>query len=164
MSEYKKEIGVAVAAAVALAVLVGGTAIYLFPKPAPSPWGNLRNSPGVYPIGPTALACSVENGSCRIVIFNQGTVNAQAVGCEFQSIYAVNGNNQTVTTVDRGAGVLSRAPGGPATTITVPTGAQVPVYCTVTTQSSYVVTGSQAVGEVLFTNQSLNIQFAGAWQ
>jgi hypothetical protein len=158
----RKEFGVAVAA-IALVVLVGGTAIFLFSGRAPGSFVNTRAGP-FYPTYPTSLTCGVENGSCRIVIADGGTVDAKAVGCEFQSIYAVNGNNQTITTVDRGAGVLSNEPGGPATSITIPAGTSVPVYCTVTTPSSYVETGSQADGEILFANQSLNVQFLGIWQ
>jgi len=159
MAEYKKEIGVAVAAAVALAVLVGGTAIYLFPNRGAGPYGGPTIGGRTYP---TSIACSVQNGSCRIVLYNEGSVNAQAVGCEFQSIYATNGN-KTVSTVDLGAGVLSEGTGGPATSITIPGGASVPMYCIVSTQTASPKTDSPADGEILFTNQSLNVQFLGIW-
>lgn len=162
MSEFRKEIGVAVAIAVVLAVLVGGMAIYLFPTHDSGSLGVPRAQ--VYPIYATALTCGVGNGSCRIVIFNDGELNAQAVGCDFQSTYAVNGNNQSITTVDRGTGVLSNESGGGAMSIAIPAGASVPVFCTVGTQSSYVKVGSEAGGEVLFTNQTLNVQFWGTWQ
>lgn len=164
MSEYKKEIGIAVGVAVVLAVLVGGTAIFLFPSHVSGSFGGLGNGGQFHAIYPTALSCSVENGSCRIVISNNETTAAQAVGCEFQSIHAVNGNNQTLTTVNLGAGVLSNRPGGPATSITIPVNTSLPMYCTVSSQSGSFKAGSPADGEILFTNQSLNVQFLGNWR
>ncbi len=160
MSEYKKEIGVAVAAAVALAVLAGGTAIYLFPHSTSFSLGT-KGPPYAYTWA-TSVSCSFQDRFCRIIIFNALQISAQASGCEWQSVYSVN--NRTLTTVDEGAGVLSNEPMGPSANITIPADSSASVYCTITTQSSYVEIGSQAGGEVLFTNQSLDVQFRNTWQ
>ena len=160
MSEYKKEIATAVGVALVLAVLIGGVAIYFFP-------GRISGSFGVpneefHAIYPTALTCSIQNGSCRIVIANNETSSAQAVGCEFQSIQAINGNNQSLMTINEGAGILSNKAGGPAMSITIPVDTSATVYCT-NTQPSTLKTGSPADGVVLFSNQSLDVQFLGNW-
>ncbi|HEV2139062.1 MAG TPA: hypothetical protein VGR53_09490 [Nitrososphaerales archaeon] len=116
-------------------------------------------------IYPTALSCGIQNDSCEVVISNNETSKAQALGCEFQSIYAINGNNQSLTTVNIGAGVLSNKPEGPAMTIAIAAGTSVTVYCIDSTQpSSSLKVGGPAVGEVLFTNQSLDVQFRGTWR
>ena len=159
MAEYKKEIATAVGVAIVLAVLIGGAAVYFFPGRISGSFGGPRLVHAIYP---TALTCSIQNGSCRIVISNNETSSAQAVGCEFQSIYAINGNNQSLTTINDGAGVLSNKAGGPAMSITISTDTSATVYCT-NTQPSTLKTGSPADGEVLFSNQSLDVQFLGNW-
>jgi len=118
----------------------------------------------VHAIYPTVLSCSVQNGSCEITIRNQETYSAEAIGCLFQNIYAVNGNNQSLTTVNIGMGVLSTQPKGPplATTITVNSSAI--VYCTPSASVPTPTVGSQAIGEVQFTNQSVTVQFLGSWR
>lgn len=112
-------------------------------------------------IYPTALSCDIQNNSCEIVIANNETSSAQATGCEFQNIYAVNGNNQSLTTVNLGSGVLSNTAGGQAMNIDIAAGTSATVYCTANTPTFK--SGSQADGEVLFTNQSYDIQFLGTW-
>jgi len=162
MAEYKREIATSVGVAIVLAILIGGVAIYFFPGRVSYEAGGLGNGGQFHAIYPTALTCSIQNGSCRIVISNNETSSAQAVGCEFQSIYAINGNNQSLTTINEGAGVLSNKAGGPAMSITISTDTSATVYCT-NTQPSTLKTGSPADGEVLFSNQSLDVQFLGNW-
>jgi hypothetical protein len=129
-------------------------------------------------IYPTSLSCGVRNDSCEIVISNNETSIAQAMGCEFQSIYEINTNGQTVTsfgstinnqsltlrTVNNGAGVLSNKPGGPPMSISIAAGTSGTVYCTEALHPSPSISaGSQAAGEILFTNESFDIQFLGTW-
>lgn len=82
---------------------------------------------GIYP---TSLSCEISEASCKTTISNNETGSAIAIGCEFQSIYAINGNNQSLTTVELGPGVLSNTSGGAAMNLTIEAGSSATVYCT----------------------------------
>ena len=164
MSEYKKEIATAVGVAIVLAVLIGGVAIYFFPGRISGSFGGLGNGGQFHAVYPTVLSCSIQNGSCEITIRNQETYSAEAIGCLFQNIYAVNGNNQSLTTINVGTGVLSTQPKGPPLTTTFAVNSTATVYCTPSASVPIPTVGSQADGEVQFTNQSVTVQFLGTWQ
>ena len=154
---------VAIVLALLAIVTIAGAGIYGFTSGISGCFG--RCGVPFHAIYPTALQCRIQNDYCEISISNNETSSALAIGCEFQSIYAVNGNNQSLTTISAGAGLLSDKPGGPATSTSIPVGTSATVYCTdVTHPSSTLKVGGQADGEVLFTNQTLDIQFLGTWQ
>jgi len=126
----------------------------------------------------TFASCSIRNGSCEITIRNQEPFPVEAVGCLFQHIYAIEGNGQTVTdyqtvtnnhtltmtTVNIGTGVLSTIPRGLPLTTTIAVNSSATVYCTPTTSVPTPAVGSQAVGEVQFTNQSITVNWLEVWQ
>jgi len=132
----------------------------------------------VHAIYPTALSCSIQNGSCEITMRNQETYSAEAIGCLFQDIYAIQGNGQTVTnyrtvtnnqtltmtTVNIGTGVLSTQPKGQPMTTAIAVNSSATVYCTPSPSVPTLTVGSQSDGEVQFTNQSLTVQFLGTWR
>jgi hypothetical protein len=118
----------------------------------------------VQAIYPTVLSCSAQNGSCEITIRNQETYSAEAIGCLFQNIYAVNGNNQSLTTVNIGTGVLSTQPKGPPLATTIAVNSSATVYCIPSASLPTPTVGSVADGEVQFTNQSVTVQFLGTWR
>ena len=132
----------------------------------------------IHAIYPTVLSCSIQNGSCEITIRNQETYPAEAIGCLFQNIYAIQGNGQTVTdyrtvtnnqtltmtTVNIGMGVLSTHPKGPPLTTTIAVNSSAIVYCTPSASVPTPTVGSQSDGEVQFTNQSIAVQFLGTWR
>jgi hypothetical protein len=159
MSEYKKEIGVAVAVAVALAVLVGGTAIYLFPSSVSGSFGPVPPSP----VQITAATCSVRNDSCELVMVNTGTVTLQAGGCLFNVIMGPrNGNNNSVI-VPGGSGVLSDKLGGPEASVNQPIlitpGSSVTAYCTPVGNSPAV--GAPVQGQVWWVEPGEDYQYPG---
>ena len=179
MSEYRREIGVAVAVAVALAVLVGATAIYLFPgRTSGSFGGACARLPCVTTPYATFASCSIQNGSCEITIQNPEPFSVEAVGCLFQHIYAIEGNGQTVTdystvtnnhtltmsTVNVGTGVLSTQPKGPPLTTTIAVNSSATVYCTPSASVPTPTVGGQAVGEVQFNNQTMIVNWLEVWQ
>ena len=132
----------------------------------------------IHAIYPTALSCSLQNGSCEITIRNQEPFSVEAVGCLFQHIYAIEGNGQTVTnyqtvtnnqtltmtTVNIGTGVLSTQPKGLPFTTTIAVNSSATFYCTPSASVPISTVGGQANGEVQFTNQSLTVQFVGTWR
>ena len=132
----------------------------------------------IHAIYPTVLSCSIQNGSCEITIRNQETYSAEAIGCLFQHIYAIQGNGQTVTnyqtvtnnqtltmtTVNIGTGVLSTQPNGPPSTTTIGVNSSATVCCTPSASVPTPTVGSQSDGEVQFTNQSVTAQFLGTWR
>jgi hypothetical protein len=132
----------------------------------------------IHAIYPTALSCSIRNGSCEITIRNQEPFSVEAVGCLFQHIYAIEGNGQTVTnyqtvtnnqtltmtTVNIGTGVLSTQPKGLRFTTTIAVNSSATFYCTPSVSVPISTVGGQANGEVQFTNQSLTVQFVGTWR
>ena len=132
----------------------------------------------VHAIYPTALSCSVQNGSCEITIRNQESFSVEAVGCLFQNIYAIQGNGQTVTnyrtvtnnqtltmtTVNAGTGILSTQPKGQPLTMMIAVNASAMVYCTPSASVPTPTVGSQAAGEVQFANQSIIVNWLEVWQ
>ena len=165
--------------AVALAILVGGSAVYLFPgRPSGSFGAGCALPPCVTTPYATFASCSVQNDSCEITIRNQEPFSVDAVGCLFQHIYAIEGNGQTVTsystvtnnhtltmsTVNIGTGVLSTQPKGPQLTTTIAVNSTATVYCTPSASVPTPTVGSQAVGEVQFTNQTIVVNWLEVWQ
>jgi len=126
----------------------------------------------------TFASCSIQNGSCEITMRNQESFSVEAVGCLFQHVYAIQGNGQTVTsyqtvtnnhtltmtTVDTGTGVLSTQPKGLPSTTTIAVNSSATVYCTPSASVPTPTVGSQAVGEVQFTNQSITVNWLEVWQ
>jgi hypothetical protein len=168
---------VVIVVVVVLILLVGAVAVWGFTYGLYGCFGPNGCAPS-HAIYPTALSCGIKNDSCEVVISNGETSIARAMGCEFQSIYTINTNGQTVTsfgstinnqsltlkTVNNGAGVLSNEPGGLPMNISIAAGTSGTVYCTEALHPSPSISaGSQAAGEILFTNESLDIQFLGTW-
>jgi hypothetical protein len=114
---------------------------------------------GLHPVVSTNPLCSVANKSCEILLLNTGDVNAQAIGCTFQSRGAPGSSNATVEafTVE---GVLSYKTGGPAITIFIPAGGSVTVYCS--GYSGYLEPGVQVDGAVQ-TADGNNNPFSTTW-
>lgn len=155
-SEYKKEIGIAVAAAAALAVLLGVSAIYLFPGLPSGTFGGVPPSP----VQITSVSCSVRNNSCELVMLNTGTVTARAGWCVFNMILGPrNGVNNSII-VQGGSGVLSDKPGGSANqVIPIGPGSTVTAYCTPVGNSP--TAGTPVQGQVEWVEPGEEWQYPG---
>ncbi|HEV2138037.1 MAG TPA: hypothetical protein VGR53_04290 [Nitrososphaerales archaeon] len=154
MAEYKKEIGIAGAIAIAAALGVGLFAIAAFPNgPATSPVGGPRVLLGY--VSTTDVTCSLATGSCTMTIINNSTVPLIIESCRMSLISRING---TVTTYD----MVNGTAGGPAAAgipaeIDHARGSTIPGSCTVPmTELSLQASGSPADGLFL-------VKLASSW-
>ena len=142
MAEYRKEMAVAAALAVVMALGVGVLAITAFPI-----GGGSNFAPLLGLVTTRDLSCSLATGTCTMTMVNNSTASLELESCGISVIVSSNGTASTWKPVN---GTV----GGQATA-GIPPGSEVGVTCTVpksdlTLQNSqsfegFKVTGGMAV-------------------
>jgi len=142
MSEYKKEISVAVVIALIAALGIGLLSIYAFPS---SPSGNFGGPSGGTPkallgyLSTDNVTCTLENGVCTFTIVNNSTAPLELTGCMVQVIESSAGANTTW-------GLVMGTMSGPAVA-GIPASSAVGATCAIPTpQLAHQPAGSEADG------------------
>ena len=162
MSEFRKEISLAVAVALVVALGVGYFAITAFPNGPSTTTGvtsGYTTSSTSPPISiPKALlgylsaqdvSCSLSTGICSFTIVNNSTVPLGLVDCGIQVVVS---SNSTVTTW----GIVNGTIGGPATT-GIPANSRIAAICTAPTSEL----GLSTVGSSV--NGSFTVKLLANW-
>ena len=130
MAEYKKEIGVAGAVAVAVALGVGLFAIAAFPSGQTSASHSILSPEALLGyVSARGVICSIATGACTMTLVNNSTVPLTVEGCRIATVTNTSG---TVTTW----GLFNGTSGGPAL-VGIPAassytnGSEVPASCTI---------------------------------